>query len=316
MLFSAIAQDMHFTQFYANPIFLNPAYTGVTYEHRFVANYRNQWPGIRKAYNTYAVSYDYNMAEINSGIGVQLVHDRAGSSLLKTTGIIASYAYHFKVTKFQEMRAGLQVAYYNKVNDASQLVFNDQLISGSSISLDAPQIERKNFLDISAGALLNSTEYWLGFAAHHLNMPNTTLIEGNNRLGIKLSLHGGYRKVIAKRGNFLKRYFSPAFNYRHQNKFDQLDVGAYYYHYPINIGIWYRGIPLKKYKPGYPSTDAVSILIGYDLKTYDMRIGFSYDITLSRLATNSFGAPELSLIYEIAQKSKKNRKVLISCPKF
>ena len=60
-----MAQDPQFTQFYASPMFLNPAFTGLTYEHRFTANYRNQWPGIKKAFSTYMATYDYNISNLN-----------------------------------------------------------------------------------------------------------------------------------------------------------------------------------------------------------------------------------------------------------
>jgi hypothetical protein len=83
---------------------------------------------------------------------------------------------------------------------------------------------------------------------------------------------------------------------------------------PINLGLWYRGIPFSGTKPG---SDALSVLIGVDIDKYDMRIGFSYDVTISKLSiANSLGAFELSLIYEYAKRSKKIRKVLVSCPKF
>ena len=97
-LFSMVlkAQDAQFTQFYAAPMYLNPAFTGVTYEHRFVANYRNQWPGIKRAYQTYMASYDYNMSDINSGIGITVMQDRAGTAGLTHTQFGTNYAYHFK----------------------------------------------------------------------------------------------------------------------------------------------------------------------------------------------------------------------------
>ncbi len=56
--FQVKAQDPHFTQFYASPLYLNPAFTGLTYEHRFSMNGRLQWPGVSTAYNTAMVSYD------------------------------------------------------------------------------------------------------------------------------------------------------------------------------------------------------------------------------------------------------------------
>src|SRR3954470_19629164 len=97
---SLMAQDPQFTQFYASPLYLNPAFTGLTYEHRFALNYRNQWPGINTAYTTYMASYDYNISNLNSGIGLFALQDRAGSSNLVTTQYGANYAYRIKIDKY------------------------------------------------------------------------------------------------------------------------------------------------------------------------------------------------------------------------
>lgn len=308
-------QDIQFTQFQSNPIFLNPAYTGATFEHRFILNYRNQWPGISKTYSTFAASYDYNMTELKSGIGIQLIRDKAGTAALSTTGILGSYAYSYQIEKFKLIRMGLQLGYISRSYDHSGLVFNDQLYTGSAVSNDIEIGPRVSYLNINAGALYNSQILWAGFALHNINRPNTSLIDANNRLPMKISIHGGYRYIIEKKGYVLIKYIAPAISYRHQHKFDQLDVGANFYHAPLTVGLWYRGLPLKHYKPGYANTDALSVLFGIDIKEYDLRIALSYDATLSRLASRSFGAPELSVIYEIAKKSKR-RRAYVSCPKF
>jgi type IX secretion system PorP/SprF family membrane protein len=309
------AQDPHFTQFYANPIYINPAYTGATFQHRFVANYRDQWPGIKHTYKTFAFSYDYNMTETHSGIGIQILRDRQGTSQLTTTGFNISYAYYYSIRKFRDIRLGLQVGYINQYYDYSALVFNDQLYTGSSVSNDQEATSKINFLNINAGGLYTTPYLWVGGAVHNLGNPNTSLIDGYNPLPKTWSVHGGYKFVISKRGNFLEKYFAPALNYHHQHKFDQLDIGAYYFYAPVSFGVWYRGLPLKHYDTGYPNTDALSFLVGLDVKDSDLKIGLSYDVTLSRLASTSFGAFELSVIYEIAKKSKRKR-VYVSCPKF
>jgi type IX secretion system PorP/SprF family membrane protein len=312
------AQDPQFTQFYAAPMYLNPAFTGVTYEHRFVANYRNQWPGIRKTYQTYMASYDYNMNDLNSGIGVTIMQDRAGTAGLTHSQFGVNYAYHFKVSKFAEIRMGANINYNLKRIDFNKLKFNDQITTGSSISLDAANYERLSYMDFAAGALLNSTEYWVGFSAKHLTQPNSSLIGDRVPLPISLSLHGGYRYIIEQKSkNDIKKYISPTFNYRHQQKYDQLDIGLYYYHLPLNVGVWYRGIPFKKYAPTYSSSESIALLVGFDLSQYNLRVGYSYDITISKLGiANSWGAHEISMVYEIAKRKKRTRKVLVSCPKF
>jgi hypothetical protein len=59
------------------------------------------------------------------------------------------------------------------------------------------------------------------------------------------------------------------------------------------------------------------VLVGFDITEYNLRIGYSYDLTISKLGVaNSLGGHEVSLVYEIAKKKKKTRRVLVSCPKF
>jgi type IX secretion system PorP/SprF family membrane protein len=310
------AQDPQFAQYYANPIYLNPAYTGNTYEHRMVGNYRNQWLGISKAFAQYAFSYDYNAIDIKSGLGLQVLHDVAGTSNMKTTTVAGSYAYHANLGKFTELRAGMGLSLNFKRLDFDRLVFNDQLSSGSSVSVESGNYFPKNYFDLNAGVLVNAVEYWAGFSARHLGRPEVSLGVGEATLPITMSLHGGYRFVLEKSGRNLKKYVSPTFNYRHQASYDQLDLGLYYYMLPLELGVWYRGIPTKKYAPGFQNHDALILMIGYEIEKYDLRFGYSYDITLSRLISSTSGSHEMSMIYEIAKKKRKNRRVLISCPKF
>lgn len=314
------AQNPQFSQFYSLPLFLNPAFTGQTYEHRAAADVRDQWPGVATTYKTVAASYDYNIVSASSGIGFIALQDRSGTPSLSTTLAMLSYAYHFRISKFAEIRMGAQIGYGYKSIDMSKLVLNDQLYYNTPTSLD-PYITNMNnhvgYLDLNTGALLNSATYWLGFSAQHLNKPNTSFsqTEGNSQL-VDISLHGGYKFIKRKKGSRLMEYFSPTFNYKHEAKYDQLDIGAYYYTAPLNFGLWYRGLPLKHYAPGYLNADAFSFLLGVDI-SQDTRIGFSYDLTISRLSVaHSLGAFELSIVYEHAKKNKKTKKVLISCPKF
>lgn len=80
------AQDASFTQFYANPMHLNPALAGNTECGRLNLQYRNQWPALNKAYVTYNVAYDQSLPAINSGFGVMVMRDQQGEGL--TTGQI------------------------------------------------------------------------------------------------------------------------------------------------------------------------------------------------------------------------------------
>ena len=314
------AQDPQFTQFYATPLFLNPAFTGLTYEHRFTAAYRNQWPGIKNAYTTYMAAYDYNLSDLNSGVGGFVLQDIAGTSNLVTTQFGLNYAYRIKINKNTEVRAGLQMGMHQKRISFERLVFNDQLITGASRSRDASQTEPVNYFDAGVGGLLNSTNYLIGASAKHLNQPNVSLMGNIEPLPLFFSVHGGYRYIISARGSNkskIEEYVSASVHYRHELRYDQLDFGAYYFYKFINLGVWYRGLPYKKYKPGYPTRESLALLLGLEIPDKNLRVGYSYDLTLSNLGINNTqGAHEVTLIYEIAQKKKRTKRILVTCPKF
>ena len=79
------AQDPAFSQFYANPLYLNPAFSGSAPKGapRGNLNYRDQWPGIGRTYVTTAVSYDQYVDKVGGGLGVKFVNDRSGDGNLQ-----------------------------------------------------------------------------------------------------------------------------------------------------------------------------------------------------------------------------------------
>jgi len=106
--FSAVGQDIQLTQFYASPLYLNPAFAGANVCSRFTTNYRNQWPSIKKAYTTYAVSFDHSLPKLNSGIGILATNDIAGTGGLRTTSFSGLYSYEAWINRKMAVRAGVQ----------------------------------------------------------------------------------------------------------------------------------------------------------------------------------------------------------------
>ena len=313
-------QDPQFSQFYATPTYMSPAFAGTSLQSRFGMAYRNQWPSIPGAFVTYNFAFDHYMKNLNSGIGILATHDKAGSGGLRYTSVSAQYAYEIELKRKTFIRPALQVGYVSHAVDYTKLVFGDQLLNGSETgSLDAYQGQGISYMDAAAGILYFTPNYWLGASVHHLNEPNQSLLFAEANLPRKLSVHGGYRHriktaLIKEKGQFIV----AAFNYRAQDKFDQLDLGAYYEMEPFSVGLWYRGLPLiKSYEPTYGNNDAVAISFGYEVN--DLRIGYSYDLTISKLVSNTGGAHELTLVYEIADRRRKKsvtKRRIVPCAKF
>ncbi len=320
ILFSAgaAAQDMHFTQFYSSPLFLNPAFTGADVCSRVSLTYRNQWPGVKKAYRSYLFSVDHFVVSKNIGIGILFGSDVAGSGDLKTTIVNVPIAYEAKLTKKLYVRMGIQPGIEIRSINYEKLLFGDQIERGGAASLEAPTVNT-SFFDVGTGILLYSRKYWGGLSAYHLNRPTQSLIDdGKSVLPVKICLHGGAKFLLNEEEKEEKnrKYFSPALNYRHQNKFDQLDVGFYLTKDVLNLGLWYRGIPLvKSYGPGYRNNDALALIVG--VRTPRLSFGYSYDITISRLTALSGGAHEITFSYQLCKLQKKKKvRMLTPCPKF
>ncbi len=313
----AAGQDPQFSQFYAAPTYLNPAFAGATQQYRFGINYRNQWPQIPGAFETYNVSFDAYIPEVNTSLGLIMTADNAGSGALKYTSIGGLFGYEFRLSKKVVVKPALQFSVYKYGVDANKLVFADQLIRGLGRSSVEFVDQNPGFrFDLAFGGLIYSESGWLGFSGHHLTRLNQSLTGQISPIPEKWSLHGGYRFILRKHRGEIKRALWGAFNVKQQNGFRQLDVGFYMEFYPVIFGFWYRGIPLANGEEEYHrNTDAITSMIG--MKLHQLRIGYSYDLTISQLVGSTGGAHEISLMVEfIDPRPKKKDRRMVPCPKF
>jgi type IX secretion system PorP/SprF family membrane protein len=321
---SAFAQDPEFSQYYAAPLLLNPAFTGTASDHRLIANHRNQWPSITNGFVTYALSYDYNLEHLNSGLGLMVMTDKAGTANLKSTTINFQYSYKVQLADKWILSSGLNFGVGFRSIDFSKLVFGDQLEfdSDGSTPTDDPafsNLQSSTYFDFGGGMLAYNRKFWFGFSAMHLNNPNRSLLDGVAQIPIKTSLHGGVR-IPLYRGIFKRERVAaimPSFVYKNQGRFDQLDIGTYFFYEPVILGLWYRGIPIQQNVMDNISQDAVVVVLGFQLDRFE--ITYSYDVTVSELGPISGGSHEVALKFKVdlatsAQKRKKQR--FIPCPTF
>lgn len=311
---------MHFTQFYASPLYLNPAFTGANVCSRAMTTYRNQWPGVFKTYQSYLFSYDHTILKYNMGVGLLLSNDVAGTGNLKTTTFNPILAYGVRVTRELVVRAAFQPGVVFKNINFNNLIFGDQIARGGTVATIEDPTQSRVYFDFATGALAYTSRFWVGASFFHLTGSNESLFNfGGAELPTKYTVHGGMK--IALNGDesddFKKKSLSPAFHYRGQQDFDQFDIGLYYTQFVFNVGLWYRGIPvLKRYAPGYANNDAMAIIIGLQADRFNM--GYSFDITISRLHTFTKGAHEVTLSYQFCKLRKRKPKygLMLPCPKF
>ena len=154
------AQDIHFTQFYASPLTLNPASTGHFEGNlRIMNNIRKQWKAIPVPYNTVTIGADKHITESEQplSLGVIAIHDQsAGILAVNKFYISASLPVKIGSTK---LHIGLQGGLVMKSYPLNQLTFPQQFdmstgYFNSGLNNSEANLDQNLFYpDFNAGAL-------------------------------------------------------------------------------------------------------------------------------------------------------------------
>jgi type IX secretion system PorP/SprF family membrane protein len=328
VLFSALnglrAQDPHFSQFFASPLTLNPAYTGkIDGSFRVAGNYRNQWPTINNAFTTATASIDFpilsNILPANDvwGVGIMGLNDRSGNKILNNNFLTLSTAYHKGLDEngYHQISIGFQGTLANKRLDISRADFQDELTSlgftGVTSEIFNNQQVVVNYFDLNTGIMYygttnGSNNFYAGVSVYHVNRPAESFQGGAFVLEPRVTVHGGGYFPVGQ----YKTFHGSVLHQRQAGANETVLGGAMAFNVnysednPIELytGLWYR------------FNDAFIPYIGMEISGF--RIGFSYDINNSSLntASNSRGGTEFSLIY-IRKPADPSMKKL-NCPKF
>lgn len=304
---SVFAQDPTFTQFYANPLYLNPAFAGSHGCPRFGLNYRNEWPNLSGNYVTSSFSYDQYAKNLSGGIGLLVTNDQQGKGTIQTSMIGLIYSYHVKVNRKFSLLFGARASWFEKTLDWDKLTFGDMIDPRKGFIYQTSDVQRggkRGFFDASAGVVGFSKNFFFGFAAHHLNEPNESMIIGDSKLPMRLTGHMGAEIKFGKKSRYKNgTSIMPNIIYQYQQGFQELCLGTYVKHNVFTAGIWFR------------NKDAFIMSLG--INSNNFKIGYSYDVTVSKLNNGtSHGSHEVSLGFILKCKAKPQTFRTIACPSF
>lgn len=324
----ASSQDLHFSQFFNSPLLTNPANTGFIPDgdYRLGVNYRNQWASVTAfPYKTMSVFGDWQTMQNRDntgwlGIGGVIMRDVAGTSVLTSTKVYGSIAYHQMINAGSLVSLGFNAGWANKRINTSNLSFPSQWNgkffdahqTGTAPKLDANNI---NYLDMQVGmnyAYFPNNDIYVnaGFSAMHVNRPKESFFSEqpgvNNRVPVRYTafLNGSFKlndRVIVN---------PNVYGSMQANSYEI--VGGLNAHYNASgdgekiliAGVYYR------YK------DAIIPMVGLGFK--DLTFTFSYDVTTSSLSNfnNGRGGFEFSLIKQgVVDRYNGNRRESM-CPSF
>lgn len=306
-------QDPVYSQFFAAPLQINPAFAGATSSPRVTANYRSQWSSYQGGYETYSVAYEQSIESLNSGLGLMVLGDDEGNGVYSTTRFSAVYGYRVRVNEDVGIRFGIEAGFIQRRLDWDRLILPDQIDpiegptgpGGPIPSEDLPPDNlNRSVVDIGAGILAYSRRAYGGISLKHLNSPDENLLEVNNNLGIgiplRLTVHCGVEIPLQASNNRREEAFiSPNLLIMKQGEFAQVNGGAYFGLGKFFAGAWYRHT--------INNVDAAIALAG--LRHGIFRLGYSFDFTLSRLnLQRSGGSHELSLTINFDDSEEARRR--------
>lgn len=324
----ATAQDIHFSQFYASPLTLNPALTGkVNGNWRVAGIFRSQWGGIPNGsgatYGTPSASFDMPIFVGKNkkdavGVGGVFINDNSNGRQYKLTRGMLSVSYIKSLGKDGKHQLSLGVQGGIQQNKGGFFRFADQFsnaeFQNGSTSIDASLNDQSKIVpDFNTGLFYNGAftsklTFFAGFSMFHLFEPKEEFGSGAaSELPRRYVVHTGAEWDITKKVSLY-----PGLIYMNQAKNQELNFGANVgYHLKntaderttLYAGAWYR------------NQDAFIAMVGAEYKR--IRLGFSYDVTTSNLENaNTRGSFEISLIYVGRFASIGDKNVFLFCPRF
>ncbi len=301
--------DPHFSQYYAYPLWLNPALTGVIDgDSRLTANYKSQWQSISNAYQTAALSGDFRATD-KVGVGFNVIDQKAGSAGYNYLAAYGSFGYGIALNGdgTQHLHFGLQAGFISRNFDVGKLQFDDQYNPLTGFDPSIPSNEyfattSATIFDAGTGIYYfsdnqsSSTNAFGGVSLFHITQPKDKFATDglDNTLPMRLTIHGGLRIVTS---DFLS--LTPHFIYIMQQKAQEKDIGLYSEMAADENNSFIVG---GMYRFG----DAAIADIGYHSDSFT--VGLSYDFNVSQLhsITKTRGGFEISLSYTFSHTSQGN----------
>jgi len=329
------SQDIHFTQFFRNPLLVSPGLSGVfNGDTRFMFQARNQWREIPVDYKTVTLSFDTKLPSfleddefwsLNGGLN----YDLAGDSRLQQTGFFIGGGYTKKFSPKVFGSLGLNISANQRGFDPGALLFDRQYDpSINGVNSSAPSGEglwdlSSVFFDAGLGAniriqadqtgqlvdfLNKRSKLDIGVGVHHLLAPNTSFFPGS------------VSKIPMRLNPYLMAVIQLSNNIDLTSNLIYVTQAAY--------REWMASAGFRVYLDKNPgNTFAIDLNINYQQREIGNRIapsvemlyrniraGFSYDINLTKTGVLPAGQADPEIFVHYIIKKIPRFKTIRVCP--
>lgn len=303
---SAIAQDVHFTQFYNHTVWTNPALAAHNNQINGALIYRNQWSAITKAFSTVSGSFDLPVYRPDSntvlGGGLLITTDRAGSAGYKENMGKLVLSLHRKIGNQLTLSGGFAAGLLGRSLNTADMLFADQIDPTKGfVNPTSEQITNPSYrvfdadAGINAGYIFNAkTSANAGVSYFHI-ITGKKSFNGTVAIPSRLVMHGKLSYAISQ---VLKA--EPAVLFMQQANINQLNAAVNIIYGNAKKGLIAGG--------AYRMNDAAILQAG--VLYNGLRLMVSYDINGGALKNNAgfASATEVYAGYSMPLPAKKVRE--------
>ena len=268
-------QEPQYSQYMYNMSTVNPAYA--TNQSGLISTgllYRRQWTGIEGAPQTANVFGNIPMSE-KIELSVNYVNDRIGDAIpVNNNYINLDFAYITRISDQAKLSYGLKAGINNFKIDPS----------GSDVATDPAFADNTSTtqLNIGAGVYLFTSNFYAGISSPNL-LPSDVDINGVGVAETKTHLYGiaGY-----------------VFDFVDEVRLKPSVVVKQVIDSPLTFDVSLNSLIYDKFELGvsYRYTDAFIALAGFNI-TQNLKVGYSYDFSVSDLSGYNNGSHEIVLLY-------------------
>lgn len=257
----------------------NPASTGINKGMEFMVWDREQWIGLEGRPSSQMLNANFFVRPLHGGLGATVSFDRVGFQ--RNLNIRVNYAYHVNLNENAFLSLGVGAGFVWTNTNSGQLIFsdpNEPVLNGFN--------ENKFLPDVAAGLELVHKNYIVGVSA-------TQLVGGPSSkypyFARGINVYGNYSFNIKNKARLVPGLLvrSPFFTTQFEG-----NLLAYF----LKDRVWLGA--------GYRFQDAISGIVGAEV-IKGLRVGYSFDYTLSRARPYNTGTHEVMLMFSFKKPRKK-----------
>lgn len=316
------SQTAAFSQFFNNPMYYNPAFTGSQLGMQARMQFRNQAGDLSDSYDNLTFSLD--MAERNlpgsGGFGLFILSDFDGIGFVENTTLRITYAARIQLSNRIVTQVGVGPSFVNRRVNWDRLIFSDQLDPHEGYINDTqfipPHAGSLYYPDLSVGGLVqfhgesqrfSTIVTTLGAAIDHVFRPDISFSGAEHRMPVKYVVSGNILfDNVSFTGNrlFIDRSMfrlNPGFIFENHRNVNTYSIGLNGYKSYVYSGIWGR---VQEYD-GFAVSDII-FMLGLEIPMTDnssIKVMYSYDYLIGETIRGTGNTHELSVIYQITNFS-------------